>query len=410
MPSYLDDNNFDENGNLKKNTSGNKTPSKKDIALDKFDMAGTAAPKKKKTDKINGRPKNRFVRFATAVFPQADDSGSEKFRKAFLLMAVAVLIGALLFLGWQIFSMAKGGELNNQLAEIAGSPIDQNQNYVQPDRLANPDYNIASGAGTEEPEYIDLTPVVNEPLNINFDKLKAINPDTRAWIKITGTMVNNVVVQSTNNDYYLSHDFNGNPSISGTVFSSYLNTWDGNDDNKILFGHNMQNGEFFAYVAHYLPDDKSSEPLAFYKVHPTVMLATPDGGSATYKVFAGMVCNTQEEYGEVFDYITKTHFVDADDFNNYIIEVMDRSWFFTDVDLKYGDELLTLSTCTFPLGRQIETRWVVLARRVRPGESEYVDTSKAYRNYQAKLFDYYYKQIHGSWSGSVWDRSKLLSY
>ena len=139
-------------------------------------------------------------------------------------------------------------------------------------------------------------------------------------------------------------------------------------------------------------------------------MATPDGGSATYKIFAGMICNTQEQYGEVFRYTDRTKFRDADDFNNFIIDVMDRSWFFTDVDLKYGDELLTLSTCYWPLGKEIDTRWVVLARKVRPGESEYVDTSKAYRNYQAKLFDYYYKRLGSSWSGSVWDRSKLLSY
>ena len=172
----------------------------------------------------------------------------------------------------------------------------------------------------------------------------------------------------------------------------------------------MHTGEFFAYVNHYVPYDASREPLAFYKVHPTVMMATPDGGCETYKIFAGMVANTQPEYGEVFNYINKTKFTDVDDFNNFIIDVMDRSWFFTDVDLTYGDELLTLSTCWWPLGRNIETRWVVFARKVREGESEYVDTSKAIRNYQPKLFDYYYDIIGGSWSGSVWDKSKLLSY
>lgn len=89
---------------------------------------------------------------------------------------------------------------------------------------------------------------------------------------------------------------------------------------------------------------------------------------------------------------------------------MDRSWFFTDVDLTYGDELLTLSTCYWPLGKNVDTRWVLFARKVRDGESEEVNTSVATRNYQAKLFDYYYDIKGGSWEGSVWDRSKLLSY
>ncbi len=268
----------------------------------------------------------------------------------------------------------------------------------------------SSQPAPEEPEIINTTPLVNTPLDINFDKLIEQNPDTRAWVKITGTTVNNVVVDGRDNEYYLDHDFYGKESISGTVFASNLNTWDGSDDNTILFGHNMDSGDFFAYVVHYIPNDASREPIAFYKVHPTVMMATPDGGSATYKIFAGMFCNTQPEYGEVFDYISKTRFAGVDDFNRYIMEVMDRSWFFTDVDLTYGDEILTLSTCSWPLGRKIDTRWVVFARKVRPGESEEVDVTKAYRNYQPKLFEYYYQRLGSSWAGSVWDKRKLLSY
>ena len=172
----------------------------------------------------------------------------------------------------------------------------------------------------------------------------------------------------------------------------------------------MASGDCFAYVMHYVPNDASREPLAFYKVHPTILFQQDGGQSETYKVFAGMLVNTQKEYGEVFDYTTKTQFNSADEFNRYILDVMDRSWFYTDVDIQYGDKLLTLSTCYWPLGRSIETRWVILARKVRPGESEYVDTSVAERNWGAKLFDYYYQIINTQWYGSNWDTSKLLSY
>lgn len=391
--------------------------------LDDFDSnAGKSAKTRKPAnknhstnDKIKGRkaPKKKgFAGVVAAVLPQADDSTGEKARKAFLLFAVAALIGSLIFLGWQIFNLKEGEKTNNNIINIAGETVDSSlqQSYTVPQQIDNPIMTEVTSAGTEEPEYIDLTPVVNTPLDIDFNALKQINPDVRAWIKITGTLINNPVVVGTDNNYYLSHDFNGNESVSGTIFSSYLNKWDGTDDNTILFGHNMHTGEFFAYVNHYVPYDASSEPLAFYKVHPTIMMSTPDGGCETYKIFAGIVANTQSKYGEVFRYVDKTKFADVNDFNNFILEVMDRSWFFTDVDLTYGDELLTLSTCWWPLGREVDTRWVLFARKVRDGESEYVDTSKAFRNYQAKLFDYYYDIIGGSWTGSVWDKSKLLSY
>lgn len=405
MPSYFDNN---DNDNKKKKLNSSRT-----IAMDKLEMREEHVSRRpKKTDKIAGRPKSGIARFAIAAFPQSYDSPGEKFRKIFLIAAVAVLIGALVILGVQILSIEKGTELNNTIGEIAGSPMSNliSSSYKRPDYIENPAPDTATTAGTEEPPFWNLTPVTNVPLNIDFSKLMEINTDTRGWIKITDTLINNVIVQTGDNDYYVKHDFNKKESESGTVFSSYLNRWDGTDENIILFGHNMQNGQFFSYLVHYYPDDASRDPLYFYKVHPTIMIATPEGGSETYKIFAGMLINTNSKHGEVFPYINKTSFSGVDDFNNFILEVMDRSRFFTDVDIKYGDQLLTLSTCHWPYGRSVDTRWVVLARKVRPGESEYVDTTKAYRNYQAKMFDYYYKMYGGSWAGSVWDKSKLLSY
>lgn len=386
-----------------------------EMQIDGFEDAPVG--RTKKSDKISGRkPKSGFAKFMEGVLPQPEDPGKEKFRKVLLIVMVAILVGTLIFLGWQITTINDATGVNSQIASLAGESSSSGS-YSQPDYVQDNYYQFptsapdSSGTSDEEPEEIDVTPVVNTPLNINFDKLVEQNPDTKAWVKITGTGVNNVVVQSDDNEYYLKHDFYGNESPSGTVYSSYKNTWDGNDDNTILFGHNMQNGEFFAYLTHYVPNESSREPIAFYKVHPTVMMATPDGGSATYKIFAAALFNTQSEYGEVFEYINKTRFATADDFNRYIIDIMDRSWIFTDVDITYGDELLTLSTCYWPLGRKVDTRWVIFARKVRPGESEYVDTSKAYRNYQPKLFEYYYQVLDSQWAGSVWDKKKyLLSY
>lgn len=411
MGSFFDD----DNNNYSNDKEQRKKPSSRTIAMDKMEIRGEelrVTRRPKKSGKIAGRKQqNVFVRFAEAAFPQAEDPTGEKLRKIFLLAAVAVLAGALIFLGYQIFSIGKGSEMNTSLAEIAGSPLDITvTSYSRPQYIENPSPVIATTSGNEEPPVWNLVPVKNTPLDIKFDKLIEQNPDTRGWIKITDTMINNVIVQGEDNEYYLNHDFNGKPSISGTICSSYLNKWDGTDDNTILFGHNMRYGEFFAYVIHYYPDDGSRDPLYFYKVHPTVMMATPDGGSETYKIFAGILVNTQSKYGDVFRYVDRTKFADVDDFNNFIIDVMDRSYFFTDVDIKYGDKLLTLSTCHWPFGESVDTRWVVFARKLRPGETEDVDVSKAYRNYQVKMFDYIYKMNGTSWAGSVWDKSKLLSY
>ena len=86
---------------------------------------------------------------------------------------------------------------------------------------------------------------------------------------------------------------------------------------------------------------------------------------------------------------------------------MDRSLFYTDVDLEYGDELLTLSTCYYPFGKEVDTRFVLFARRVREGESAEVDTSKAYINDDPLYFDYWYQLYGGSWGGRKWDTTKV---
>lgn len=390
--------------------SSDRKQSAKDYALDKFDTdIGSSAPKKKKP---TTKTKNPFKRMAIALFPQKTDAKGEIARKIILLVAIAVLIGTLAFLIWQMTGMKRGGEQTLSIALSANVPMDSSViSYSQPAYVGNPTYELQTTAGNEEPEYINLTPVVNTPLDVDFNYLRNKNPDTRGWVKITDTLINNVVMADTDgSQYYIDHDFNKNQSISGEIFSSWRNKWDGTDDNIILYGHNMASGYFFAYVNHYVPNG-SREPLAFYKVHPTIMLQRDGGECEVYKVFAGIVVNTDPQYGEVFDYTTKTQFDSADEFNSYILDVMDRSWFYTDVDLQYGDKLLTLSTCYWPFSRDVETRFAVLARKVRPGESEEVNTSVAERNWNPKLFQYYYDMNPWyEWYGSTWDTSKLLSY
>lgn len=397
---------------VSKNTSRNpnRNTSSKDIALNKFDAdIGASAPKKrKKTPKT----KNPFKRMAIALFPQPKDTKGEIARKIILLVAIAVLIGTLAFLIWQVVGMKKGGERTLSIAASANVPVESSAiSYSQPAYVENPTAELFTTAGTEEPEFIDLTPVTNTPLNVDFSYLKSRNPDTRAWVKITGTLINNVVMADTDgSQFYINHDMDKNESISGEIFSSHKNKWDGTDDNIILYGHNMKSGYFFAYVNHYVPNSGSREPLAFYKVHPTVMLQRDGGKCEVYKIFAGIVVNTDPQYGEVFDYTSKTQFDSADEFNSYILDVMDRSWFYTDVDLQYGDKLLTLSTCYWPISRDVPTRFAVIARKVRPGESEEVDTAAAQRNWNPKLFQYYYDMNPWyQWYGSTWDTSKLLS-
>ena len=361
---------------------------------------------------------NLFARIIRVLIPRKGDRLSMIIRKSSILTAAAVLVVLLIKIPIDTAQRARANNVDDSVPTesltVIESTVSSTTTVPKSSSSSKSSSSTVKTTTVEdtEPEVIDLTPVVNTPLNVDFDYLQRLNPDTRAWIKITGTLLNSEVLQSTYDfDYYIDHDFYGNYNeYSPCIFSSDINRWDGSDDNLILFSHKLNSGYGFGSVVYYVPNDASSEPLAFYKTHPTILFQRPGGPSETYKIFAGIIANTDPQYGEVFEYISKIYFYGVDDFNNYMIELMDRSWFYTDVDLQYGDKFLTLSTCYWPIGRNIPTRWVLFARKVRDGESEYVDTSVAQRNYGAKLFEYYYQVVGGQWHGSNWDTSKLLSY
>ena len=185
----------------------------------------------------------------------------------------------------------------------------------------------------------------------------------------------------------------------------------------ILYGHNTYSSVAFSKLTRYYyekdnPDPNDDWTTSYYRKHPTINFDTL-AGQGTYKVFAVCLFNTEEQYGEVYNYLRRGRsFSDKDDFNNYILDIMDRSVLFTDVDLDYGDKILCLSTCYFPFGQEYENvRCVIFARKVRDGESPEVDTSKVKRNYSwigwQQAID---RGIASPYASRAWDTGKLLSY
>ena len=64
-----------------------------------------------------------------------------------------------------------------------------------------------------------------EDTGVDFDALKAVNPDTVGWIKIEGTSIDYPVVQTDNNEKYLYTTFEGEESQWGAVFLDYTDNF-----------------------------------------------------------------------------------------------------------------------------------------------------------------------------------------
>lgn len=167
-------------------------------------------------------------------------------------------------------------------------------------------------------------------LAINFDSLKAQNPDTRAWLYGMDGIVNYPVVQGADNDYYSHRLLDGKEQFCGTLFIDCRNNFL-EDDITYIYGHKMKDGSMFGHFGKY-------DTYAYYASHPTFRLFTPDG---TYELqVVACVYTTKWEP-------LRFKFADQQDFNNTIANYRRRSTFQTAVETNYGDHLVALWTCAY---------------------------------------------------------------
>ena len=191
--------------------------------------------------------------------------------------------------------------------------------------------------------------------------MRQYNSDSVGWIKIEGTKVDNPLVQCEDNAFYLDTGFNHKPYRAGTVFMDYRNLFgfgqENWSDNIILYGHNMANNEMFGSLRRYRQD------LTYYQTHQFIDLYS-NFEHATY-----VICALPITYGGAdadWRYWDMEEFKDEEQFNTYMKYAKDQSVTKIDVDVKYGDKLLTLSTCYSDADN---SRFLVIARKLRDGET-----------------------------------------
>lgn len=89
-------------------------------------------------------------------------------------------------------------------------------------------------------------------IEIDFDGLREINPETVAWLYVGGPEISYPVVQGKDNDYYLHNTFENKKNSSGSIFMDWevkpdLSSW-----NTFIYGHNMKNGSMFGHLKDFI--------------------------------------------------------------------------------------------------------------------------------------------------------------
>lgn len=94
------------------------------------------------------------------------------------------------------------------------------------------------------------------------------------WLTIAGTQIDYPLMQGTDNQFYLSHDSDGEYSISGSIFLDYRNHPDLSDPCNVIYGHHMAHERMFGQLDDFLDE-------TFFSQHETGIL---DTGNEKYEI------------------------------------------------------------------------------------------------------------------------------
>ncbi len=190
----------------------------------------------------------------------------------------------------------------------------------------------------------------------NIDKVIALqqeNTDVKGWIQIDDTIINYPILQTTNNEYYLNHNYKRKNSKYGSIFLKDKCDLLNNNSNLIIYGHNMKDEQMFNTLLKY-------ENKNFYDNHKTIKIATNNEESeySIIAVFKSRVFYQDEK--NVFRYYNYINFDDEQTYDEYIINCKKIQLYDTGISAKYGEQLITLITCEYS---QDNGRMVVVAKK-----------------------------------------------
>ena len=342
-------------------------------------------PSRQKSGKKSSGKKTR--KRGLDLFPHRGDSPFEVIRKTVFLMSSTVFMVCLFLIGKYFWENYQNGLKNEEIRNL------HRQVYV-PEKEQEM-------VADESFRYYALLPEAK----ILLEK----NPETVGWIRIptndenAKSPVDYPIVQHAHpndledpnvpaddgNVYYLDKDFYRNYEKAGSIFMDYRNYFDkvengmrlyANSQNLIIYGHNMHDYSMFGSLKYYIND------ATYYDNHPIIELNS-NYVKYKYKIFGMIIVDVDDTTETAFDYWNVLNFDNETEFYDYVNEIKRRTVRLTDVDVTYGDQLLTLSTCnsTFSQGRL-----VVFARLLREGE-DLMEGCTSTENPNIKWPNSYYK-------------------
>ncbi|MCQ2491360.1 MAG: sortase [Ruminococcus sp.] len=330
----------------------------------------TEQKKKKKKKK-----KKTLGQRLRGLFPEKGDKPLEKARKIIFLCSLVVIVICGYYVGDYTIDLWR--------SRMEYSSIDDMYRTYTP---------IIASVEEDEPlddKYYDLLP--------GAKKLLDINPEVIGYLTIPTVngepTVSLPVVQAADNSKYLDLNFKGEESRAGALFLDWRNSFDKvedhrlvekNSDNLIVYGHNMADESMFGTLKYYRRNEN------YYENHPIIEFNS-NYEQYTYKIFSFFLLDAEDDTDTEYDCWNTLNFDDEEEFYDFVNEAKRRTLRTNDVDVRYGDPLLTVSTCNTDVIGDDRGRLILMARRVRPGEELYEGTKNSKANPNIKWPNVYYE-------------------
>ncbi len=189
---------------------------------------------------------------------------------------------------------------------------------------------------------------------LQVKQLKEENADIIGWLEIENTTINYPVLQGTDNEYYMTHNYKKEKSKNGSIFLNADYDWNIESNNLLIYGHNLGNGTMFQELLKY-------ESESYYKQHPKIRFTTVEDDSE-YEIisaFKSRVYYKSEK--NVFRYYYFINSKSEEEYNQFVKNAKNASLYPIETTASYGDQLITLSTCSYYVE---DGRFAVVGKKV----------------------------------------------
>lgn len=166
----------------------------------------------------------------------------------------------------------------------------------------------------------------------SLSELQAVNSDVIGWLSIYGTNIDYPILQSDNNEKYLTADPEGNYSLSGSIFLDWQNSPSFTDFNSIIYGHHMAYHAMFGDISEF-------KDASFFDSHPygNIYYDGKDHGIQLLAFLQVDAYSSSLYEPAVTDNSLKESYLDT---------MTDSAVNIRQMDISTDDHLILMSTCT----------------------------------------------------------------